>query len=299
MSDKKGLSLAELERQVAQQMIDLMQRDGLRWVKGWATPLPTQNFETGHVYRGTNVLTTGIAMLRRGLRDPRFITFKQARSLGGNIRKGSKGVPIIFYGTSTAKDAGEEERRFRFARITHVFSVTDVEGVDIPPLPEPDQRARQRNERIDAFVAGAGARVKPAPSAFYSEQDDAIGMPDLSLFLDGQGISAEERYYSTLLHELIHFTGPKTRLDRECFRLYRARNTERAKEELIAEIGAVMLGQRLGLQTEPAEENAAYVQSWIELLTDKPAAIFEAASAAARAIDFLETSQSAQEAQAA
>lgn len=112
-------------------------------------------------------------------------------------------------------------------------------------------------------------------------------------------ITAMERYYGTLLHELIHATGPASRLNRDCYRLYHQRSIERAKEELIAEIGSVMLGQRLGLITEPAEENAAYVQSWIKLLTDHPAAIFEAASAASRAIDCLEAMQTAQEAHAA
>lgn len=299
MSDHKGLTLPDLEKRVADQMIALMEKKGIHWTQGWATPLPAQNFATNHVYRGTNVLTTGIAMMTRGFTDPRFVSFKQAIDLGGNVRKGSKGIPIIFYGKQTKEDDQGEERTRRFARLSYVFSVTDVDGIDLPPLPDVLPEPVDRNAAIDAFVAATGVRISNTPNAFYSDAIDGIGIPPMYMFRDGGGSTAMERYYSTLLHELIHFTGPEKRLNRECFRLYHSRTIHRAREELIAEIGSVMLGQRLGLQTQPADENAAYVQAWIKHLRDRPAAIFEAAAAAAKAVELLESMQPREEAQAA
>ena len=291
MSDKKGLTLADLEKKVAEQMIALMERDGLRWIKGWATPLPPQNFATGHVYQGTNIFTTGLWMMLTGKSDPRFLTFKQAIDLGGAIRKGSKGIPIVFYGTMTREDEQGEERRSRFAKISYVFHVSDVDGVEIPAIDLASAAERTRNERIDSFVAGTNVTIKDAASAFYRDADDAIYIPPIGMFIDTGGVSAEDHYYSTLLHELIHFTGVPKRLDRDCFRNYHKERASRAFEELIAEIGSVMLGQRLGIQTEPREDNAAYVQSWIKCLTDKPGSVMQAASAAAKAITFLEQLQ--------
>lgn len=294
MSDKKGLTLHDLEKSVSERIIDLMERDGLRWTQGWAAPHPAHNFKTGHVYTGTNTFTTGLWMMASGQSDPRFLTFKQARELGGGVRKGAKGIPIVFYGTFVREDDGNpdgEERRSRFAKISYVFHASDIEGIDFPAIDLTAESERQRNERVDRFVAGTGVPIKNAPSAFYRESEDAIHIPPISSFQPAMGVSAEELYYSVLLHELIHFTGPAKRLGRECYLEYHKAKPARALEELIAEIGAVMLGQRLGVVTEPREDNAAYVQSWIRHLKDKPGSVFQAAAAASRAITFLEDLQ--------
>lgn len=303
MSEPKGLTLAALEAQVANQIITLMERDGLRWIQGWATPLPPMNFYSKHAYTGSNILTTGLWMMITGKSDPRFLTFKQARLLGGNVKKGSKGIPIVFYGTFTKPgedDAGEKtEHMSRFAKISYAFHVSDIEGIEIPAIDMATDEPRARNERIDSFIAGTGAEIRDGQSAFYQRQADAITMPPIGAFRESLGVSAEELYYSVLLHELVHFTGPATRLGRECFAAYHKDKPSRAMEELIAEIGCVMLGQRLGLITEPREDNAAYVQSWIKHLKDKPGSVFQAASAASKAVAFLEAMQPATEQEAA
>lgn len=309
MSDKKGLTLQKLETQVAEQIIALMERDGLRWIQGWATPAAPMNFFSKRPYSGSNILTIGLWMMITGKSDPRFITFKQARTLGGSIRKGSKGIPIIFYGTFTRENGegakevedgeGAKEVTSRFAKISYVFHVSDVDGIEIPPLDLAHVEDRERNATIDAFVASTGIPVRDGGAAFYQASTDSITMPPITSFRDELGVPAEELYYSVLLHELIHSTGPAKRLGRECFIDYHKSKPARAMEELIAEIGCVMLGQRLGLITQPREDNAAYVQSWIRHLKDKPGSIFRAASAASSAIQFLENMQPKQQQKAA
>ncbi|WP_431299413.1 ArdC family protein [Tabrizicola sp. BL-A-41-H6] len=298
MTDKKGLTLDQLERTVADQIIALMERDGLRWIKGWASPLPAQNFYSRRPYTGSNVLTTGLWMMVSGKSDPRFMSFKQAVMLGGSVKKGAKGIPIIYYGTYVKDDDGAE-RMSRFAKISYVFHVSDVDGIEIPGLDMACHEPRVRNQRIDSFVAATGVQIRDGGSAFYQDTTDSITIPPIGMFRESLGVPAEDLYYSVLLHELIHATGPAKRLARECFRDYHKERAARAQEELIAEIGSVMLGQRLGLMTQPREDNAAYVASWIRFLKDKPGSVFSAAAAASKAISCLEAMQPLTEQEAA
>lgn len=149
----------------------------------------------------------------------------------------------------------------------------------------------QRLERIDAFVGAycdrTGVAVKVAPQAFYTRTHDQIGMPPTSTFLPSAEATAAENYYSTLLHEMVHSTGIDTRLNRQCYIRYHTDRTERAREELIAEIGSVFLGQHLDLQAQPNLDNAAYLKSWVQILTDRPKSIFDAAAAAQAAAAFI------------
>lgn len=235
-----------------------------------------------------NILTIGLWMMVAGKIDPRFLTFKQAFERGGSIRKGSKGIPIVFYGTFTRDNDQGEEVRSRFAKIKHVFHLSDLDGAEVQPLDPCIAEPRLRNANIDAFVTSTGIPVIDGGSAYYQDTTDSITIPPIGVFREMLGVSAEDLYYSTLLHELIHATGPAPRLNRDCFLNYHKDRKERAFEELIAEIGSVMLGQRLGLMAQPREDNAAYVANWAKLLKDKPGSIFSAASAASRAIAHLE-----------
>lgn len=135
------------------------------------------------------------------------------------------------------------------------------------------------------MVSNCGVPWKNANAAFWEPQSDTIGIPHIANF------KTDEDYYSVLLHELTHATGHRSRLNRDTIANYARSRIERAREELIAEIGSAMLGQIVGIQIEPDENNAAYVQSWCQLLTDKPKAIFEAAAAASKAVQWIEEQQ--------
>lgn len=294
------LTVADHERNIAQQILDLMERDGIQWIKPWATMRPFFNAASRHTYTGGNVFTLMLTSMVRGIEDPRFMTFKQARQLGGSVRKGAKGIPIIYYGTLKKEDDNGEERRARskdasaseaqvarsrrFARISYVFPLADIDGLDEADLPSPggdtEQNPDERLQACDAFFEGIGAHVHQCPTnqrALYAPHIDRIEMPAFEAFVSA------EAFYATFAHEHIHWTGHKERLDRGLF----ADGFDYAFEELIAEIGAVFTCNRLGILPEPREENAAYVKGWMKRIRDKPQAFWSAASAAQKAADFL------------
>jgi len=292
------MNLKDLEKQVSTQIIQMMEDDGLKWTKRWASADPARNAQTGHIYRGSNVLTTSIAMVVNKWTTSHFLTFHQAKELGGTVMKGSKGTPIIFFATYVKDDVSgtAEEKRYRFCKIKTVFNIDQIEGLDhtklISPAPRPhDAPARVRVARYENYLDATGIPIMTAPSAFYSSKSDTVAIPLIEDFLQTDEASAETLYYSTLFHEFIHATGPATRMGRDCFIGYHKSIAIRAEEELIAEIGSAMLGQHLGLQSEPMKDNAAYVKGWIARLKNDPGAIFSAASQASKAIQWLDACQ--------
>jgi len=293
----KGLTIADLQAQVAGQVIEMIEADGLKWFQRWATPRPPLNGVTGHIYSGVNVFTTAIWMMANETEDPRFlprsIVFpKDPGARVGRLRKGEKSIPIVAAGahTSIDKDTGEKSHRqfFRIHRVWHVSQLDDLDDSRLVPahLDAMPEQPAEHDAELERFVARTGARIKPASAAFYDRASDCIGMPPIETFRANGETDAAQYYYGTLLHELIHWTGAASRLDRPSLVNY-AIKEERAREELIAEIGAVMAGMRLGVQASPREDNASYIQGWVKLLQDKPSAIFEAASAAGRAVGYL------------
>lgn len=293
MSDHpKGLTVAELEARIANSFIEMLERDGLKSFALWATVRPCANGVSGHVYRGSNVFTIAISMMVGGWSDTRFITFNQARSIGANVRKGEKGTPIVFYGSAADKE--NEDKRYRFARVRYVWNIEQLENVDedkLVPLSkhQPPTDPVERNAGIDAYVAATRAVIRTGTAAFFEPSTDTITMPPYEDFLTNEAGTQAENYYSVLLHELVHWTGHESRLDR--LTMQGRRSQSYAFEELVAEIGSVMLCVQLGLQSQPSENNAAYVAGWITSLKDHPATVFKAASAAGQALQHLNSLQ--------
>ena len=298
----KGLTIPELQAQVAEQVIEMIEQDGLQWFQRWAAARPPLNGVTGHVYSGLNVLTTAMWMMAHGTEDPRFlpksVVFpKDETARVGRLRKGEKSIPIVAAGryVKTDEETGEKSSRqyYKIFRVWHVSQLDDLDEDKLVSATHADmpETPAERDAALDRFVANTGAAIMPAQAAFYEVTSDRIGMPAIETFRDNGATSAQEYYYATLLHELIHWTGAKSRLDRPTLAHVGRKKEDRAREELVAEIGAVMAGMQLGLQVNPREDNASYIQGWVQILRDRPAAIFEAASAAGRAVGFLSDCQ--------
>lgn len=297
MDKKPRYTLESLQREVAAQIVDMLKKDGLKGIQRWVAPRTPCNAVSGRPYRNSNVLTTSLWMMLNDTDDPRFVSKGNAFAKNhgrtvGKLKKGSRGIPILQPKSFTTTDetTGDEVTRitFRVIYVWHVSMFDDLdESIIVPPLvgePNPDPVAR--NETIDAFVQATGAKLSEGNAAYYMPSSDTVTLPPFSHFLkdEKKGYTAPDLYYGTLFHELIHWTGAKHRLNRD-----KKYHTEqgRAYEELIAEIGAVMLGVHFGIQAEPREDNAAYVQSWIRALEDKPKTIFSATSAAGKGVEYL------------
>ena len=295
---KTGLTVQKLEENVANHFIEMLEKDGLKGVSRWRVPAPPRNGLTGHVYRGGNVLATAISMMVNGFEDTRFVTFKQAKTLGGKVRKGQRGTAIKAYDRFLPKGAEDAPQNYRnFAKILYVWNVEQCDDIDHDKLVDnspPVFTVLQRNEAAEAFISASGAKIdETGTSAFYTPLLDKIVMPPRESFVSTPDVTSMELFYSTLLHELVHWTGHNKRLDR--LTATGRQSKSYAFEELVAEIGSVMLGIHTGVQTMPREDNAQYVQSWIRKLKKDPSTIFSAATDASKAMTFLVDLQPANE----
>jgi antirestriction protein ArdC len=263
---------------VTERIVAALEGGVIPWRKPWNAVygLP-RNYATGAAYSGINAF-----LLHFSGALPFFLTFKQALALGGNVRKGAKGHPVVYYNVSVRENeqTGKEEK-LPFLKYYTVFSVEDIEGIAFN-LPEVERHAHTPIEAADAIVAGWPER--PAiehrhQRAYYSPSLDMVNMPHRDTFTTGEG------YYATLFHELTHSTGHASRLNRPDLTAGEGKlSASYAREELTAEMGASFLCAAAGLDTAQTEENAvAYIKTWLERLKNDKKLVLQAASKAQRA----------------
>jgi antirestriction protein ArdC len=257
------------------------------WAASWdqagsnARPLRAN----GQGYNGINVVLLWSSAQQNGFQSPRWLTFNQAKELGGCVRKGSKGTKIVYYSSFTKEadtSKGEtEDQNIPFLKTFTVFNSDQIDG-----LPEKycyqartDTKA-ERIEAADAFLLRTGVELRHGGGrAFYSHGHDFVQMPEIEKF------DSAEAYCATLAHEMIHSTGHKDRLAREYGKKFG--DNAYAIEELVAEMGAAFVMADLGLSAEPRADHAQYLASWLKVLKADPKALFTAASAASKACDKL------------
>ena len=267
--------------------------EGVRpWLKPWnaqhvAGRITRPLRAGGQPYKGINVLMLWASAMTQHFVSPIWMTFKQARELDASVRKGSKGSLVVYADritrTDTAEDGEQSERDIYFMKGYTVFNVEQIEG--LPPhfyaSAAPQLDPVQRNETADRFFANTGAEIRHGGNqAYYAPGPDCVQMPPFTSFRD------TESYYSTLAHELTHWTKHPSRLDRD-FGRRKFGDEGYAREELVAEIGAAFLSCDLGITPEPRDDHAAYLGHWLKVLSEDKRAIFQAAAHAQRAVDFL------------
>jgi antirestriction protein ArdC len=256
------------------------------WSTGGAGVIRPRRF-TGEAYRGINTLILWGAAELAGYTAPTWLTFKQALDAGGAVRKGERGSTVVYASTfnATAEDhaTGDTvETAIPFLKAYTVFNVQQCDGLPehltaVPaPTPEPERIAA-----AEAFITATNALVVPnGLRAYYCVSNDTIRMPPRAAF------ASAHDWYCTVLHELVHWTGPKNR----CNRIFGERfgDSTYAREELVAELGSAFLCADLGIDAAPCEDHAAYLADWLEVLKNDKRAVFQAASLASRAVDFLD-----------
>lgn len=246
------------------------------------------NALTGNRYNGINILSLWVAAESRGYTAPLWGTYRQWAEKGAQVRKGEKSSLVVFYKEFETDPDPEDQTdtgKRRMARASYVFNASQVDGFDLPAQPQ----ALGPVERIanaDRFVTSTGARVSHGGDrAFYRPSTDSIQMPDEGLFTGTETMNRSEAYYATLVHELVHWSGAKHRLDRDMGK--RFGDHAYASEELVAEIGAAFLCAELGISQGVRPDHAQYLASWLKLLKSDSKAIFTAAARASEAATFL------------
>lgn len=281
----------DLYEQITDRIIAALEAGTAPWIKPWSggfegVPL---NAGSNRPYRGINRVLLTLEAQLRGYSANRWVTYRQARELGGQVRGGQRGVQVVFYRLREAPQALEDERSeddpkpkvIPLLRAYTVFNVAQVDG-----LPErlaaqkPSQSAWEPQDEAERLLKASGARLEHGGAmAFYSPLDDLIRIPDPGAFDSAAG------YYATALHELVHWTGHPTRLDRQLG--HRFGDAAYACEELVAEMGGAFLCAACGIDGKL--QHAEYIGDWLKVLKGDKRAVFTASTKAQQAVDWLES----------
>ena len=305
MAEIKENKMDQISSDLAQKFIDALQEEKLPWSKGYDVNYHSPfNPATGTIYKGTSHIILLCNNIEKGYEDPRYMTFNNAKDLGGYIRKGEKGIACVRFQPKTINvtdkdgkvilnDKGDPEQKEILIPCPYtVFNVAQIDGLEnvIKPLTTAKHQW-DPNERAEALIKNSQAKIMHSEyrdiieAPFYSPYLDQIGMPERYQF------KSAERYYGTLLHELCHWTGHPSRLNRfsdnENDKTLGFASPEYAKEELRAEIGSSLLCMTLGIKHDLDDNSKAYVKSWVKVLENDPREILKATGQADKIASYL------------
>lgn len=278
---------------VAEKLIEQLKQGTAPWQMPWKAGdgggMMPFNPTTGKRYKGINA----IHLLSQGRDDQRWLTFNQAKAAGAQVRKGEKSTSIQYWKFEEEQTKRDENNkpvldgkgdpvkvRVRLERpkmfMANVFNAEQIDGL---PLYQKPAQTWNALERAETILQASGADIRHGGDrAYYRPSTDNIQLPDKAQF------PSADNYYATALHELGHWTGHGSRLDRDLSHPFGSEGY--AKEELRAEIASMILGDELGIGHDPGQ-HASYVQSWIKALQNDPLEIFRAASDAEKIQTFV------------
>ncbi len=285
MKDRQSLYAQVTDRVIAE-----LEEGRLPWVQPWdaascGCAMPA-NGVTGRRYSGINVLILWAAVIEGRYASQRWLTYRQAELMGGHVRKGERGTTICYADRFTpkgdeqkARDEDRDARQVAFLKRFTVFNVDQCEG-----LPHNLTRSVAPTELADllpsvqAIIRNSGADIRfGGGEAYYAPSADYVAVPPQAAFPE------PINWYRTMLHELGHWTGHPSRLNRDQRGSFGSPNY--AREELVAEMASAFTCASLSIQ--PTVRHADYIGSWLAVLREDEKAIFRAASAASKAADFL------------
>ncbi len=257
----------DIYERITEKIAGELEKGCLPWVQEWSEVKGArfpQNAISERHYSGINVILLWQEQFAMGYSLPCWLTYKQALQAGGNVRKGEKGSTIVYVNaierTETNDSGDETTKRIPFLKYYSVFNVDQCEGIELPPQPEGVLHDHTRIDVADDYIAATRANFKEgAGSPAYYPALDEIRMPRASQF------NTIESFYKTAFHELAHWTGHKTRLDR--FKPALSTKQEYAFEELVAELSAAFQCAEFGFDNYD-DRHAGYIGHWLKLLTE-------------------------------
>jgi len=288
-----GATCHDIRATITEQIVAAVETGAPKFEMPWHHSGPSLgrpvNAVSGRPYRGANVIALWAAALKKGYGSGTWATYHQWASLSAQVQKGEKGTPIVFYkeierATNDAEAGEDIAETIRVARASWVFNAEQVSGWRAPePVTESVVAVINRAEDL-IEVSGADIRYG-SDRACYHPVLDYIEMPNPERFTGTSTSTATESYYATHFHELIHWTGHESRLNRDLFGHFGS--NAYAMEELVAELGAAFLCADIGVSNAPRLDHAAYVNSWLKVLRRDTRGIFAAAAKAGTAVEYL------------
>lgn len=284
----------KLAETVTDEIIEGIQNENLTWERVWNPKNAPKNYASDRPYLGFNALWLAWVCNSKKFSTPYFLTFKQAKQLGGNVKKDEKGTKVVFWKISkfvkgqTTNEQGQDEEVYgrKFTPfIWTVFNIDQIEGINFE-IQDSEEIAFTPIEACEQIISGYAdcpKIVNHGDEAFYSPSSDYISMPEKKAF------KGEEQYYSVLFHEAVHSTGHTTRLGRfdERPALVGFGSVEYSKEELIAEMGASYLNAFAGIKDANFKNSLAYMKGWLKPLQDDPKMLIYAAQKAHQAANYI------------
>jgi antirestriction protein ArdC len=262
----------------------------LPWHRTAGNIIRPVNIASKKAYRGVNIVVLWAYAEEFGYSSGTWGTYKQWAEAGAQVRQGEKAAFVVFYkelAFAADPETGDAEPATRlFARATPVFAAEQVDGFMPSTIAAPPITVTTPIEQAEAFVAATGASIHHGGGrAYYRPSTDSIHLPPREAFIGTKTSTPAESYFSTLCHELCHWTSHETRCHRQLGN--RFGDQAYAIEELVAELGAAFVCADLRITDEPRADHAQYLASWLAVLKADKKAIFAAAARATEAAAFL------------
>jgi antirestriction protein ArdC len=289
---RTGEDRTSLYDEITNKIIAELEAGRVPWVQPWGTTAAKASLAmpksaaTGRQYSGINVLILWGAAIERGFTGQSWLTFRQALSLGGHVRKGERGTTVVYADRFVpleekhrASENGEEAQAIPFLKRFTVFNTDQCDNLlseiaTTPPPPPPGLIEPKVEYLIKA--TGIDFRIR-GNRAFYVPAEDYVQVPPPQAYFE------PINWHRTALHELAHASGHESRLNRDLSGSYGSRKY--AFEELIAEISSAFSCASLGIV--PTVRHADYIGSWLDVLREDNRAIVRAASQASKVADYL------------
>ncbi len=288
MSETATREKVDVYQVITDRITQQLEKGVIPWRKPWKDVGTPKNLVSKKSYRGINIFI----LMSASYHSPWWLSFKQVKDLGGRVKAGEKGWPVVFWRRISKEDvngAGEKvDKSFMMLRYYTVFNVEQTTGLE-GKIPQPEVlRESKPIDVCEKIVAGMPLRPEikaDGNRAFYALTHDYVGMPHREQF------ESDEAYYKTLFHELVHSTGAEKRLGR--FKNDATQgmfgSESYSQEELVAEMGAAFLTGVAGIETAADMTNsAAYIQNWLTRLKDDRKLIVMAAAQAQKAADYIQ-----------
>ncbi len=244
------------------------------------------NLSTRKSYRGINIFLLAMTAWEEGYQSDYWLTYRQAKNLGGSIKKGEKATLVTFWKLYEKEDKESgEEVTLPVLRHYNVFNAEQSDGIKVPDVEDRSQLPFNRLAACDAIVEDyqhKPAILHRAGTPRYYLSTDEVQIPEPNKFIN------PESYYSVLFHELVHSTGHEKRLDRSM-----ADNPapygsyDYGKEELVAEMGAAFLSAVSDISPPTIEQSASYIENWRKTIKADKHLVIQSAGAAQKAADWI------------